>query len=74
MSSWRLYGQSSKKTEERRGEIVAATCQLFLSKGYDSTTMREVMRHLGIAKGTIYHYCASKEELLEAVIESLVES
>ncbi len=62
-----------KKPEERRSEIVAAACKLFLTKGYDSTTMRDVMRHLGIAKGTIYHYFASKEELLEAVIDSLVE-
>jgi AcrR family transcriptional regulator len=29
--------------------------------------------HLGIAKGTIYHYFKSKEELLEAVIEDIVE-
>lgn len=63
-----------KKPEERRSEIVAAASELFLSKGYDSTTMRDVMRHLGIAKGTIYHYFASKEELLEAVIDSLVEA
>lgn len=61
-----------KKPEERRSEIVAAACKLFLSQGYDSTTMQDVMRHLGIAKGTIYHYFASKEELLEAVIDSLV--
>ena len=62
-----------KKPEERRSEIVATACQLFLSKGYDSTTMRDVMRHLGIAKGTIYHYFSSKEELLEAVIDYVVE-
>ena len=62
-----------KKPEERKSEIVATACQLFLSKGYDSTTMKDVMRHLGIAKGTIYHYFSSKEELLEAVIDSVAE-
>ncbi len=62
-----------KKPEERRSEIVATACQLFLSKGYDRTTMQDVMRHLGIAKGTIYHYFSSKEELLEAVIDSVAE-
>ncbi len=63
-----------KKPEERKSEIVAAACELFLSKGYDSTTMQDVMRKLGIAKGTIYHYFSSKEDLLEAVIDSLAES
>ncbi len=62
-----------KKAEERRGEIIAVASQLFLSQGYDTTTMRDVMLHLGIAKGTIYHYFQSKEELLEAVIDSLAE-
>lgn len=63
-----------KKPEERKSEIVAAACELFLSKGYGSTTMQDVMRKLGIAKGTIYHYFSSKEDLLEAVIDSLAES
>lgn len=62
-----------KKPEERKNEIIAAACQLFLSKGYDRTTMQEVMRHLGIAKGTIYHYFSSKDDLLEAVIGSVAE-
>jgi AcrR family transcriptional regulator len=63
-----------KKPEERKSEIVATACQLFLSKGYDRTTMKDVMSHLGIAKGTIYHYFSSKEELLEAVIDSIAEA
>ena len=62
-----------KKAEERKSEIIAAACQLFLTKGYDSTTMQDVMRHLQIAKGTIYHYFSSKEQLLEAVIDSVAE-
>lgn len=63
-----------KKPEERKSEIIAAACELFLSKGYDKTTMQDVMRYLGIAKGTIYHYFKSKEELLEAVIDSVAEN
>jgi len=62
-----------KKPEERKREIVATACELFLSKGYDSTTMKDVMRQLGIAKGTIYHYFSSKEDLLEAVIDRVAE-
>lgn len=62
-----------KKPEERRSEIIQAAGQLFLTKGYDRTTMQDVMRHLGIAKGTIYHYFGSKEELLEAVILHVAE-
>ncbi len=62
-----------KKAEERRGEIIEAARRLFLTKGYDNTTMQDVMHHLQIAKGTIYHYFNSKEQLLEAVILHVAE-
>lgn len=62
-----------KAPEERRGDIVKAARSLFLHKGYESTTMRDVMKVLSIAKGTIYHYYRSKEELLEAVLQQMIE-
>src|ERR1700733_4203361 len=61
-----------KKPAERRAEIVKTARDLFLTKDYDKTTMQDFMNHLGIAKGTIYHYFKSKEELLEAVVEDIV--
>jgi AcrR family transcriptional regulator len=61
-----------KKPEERRLEIILAARELFETKDYETTTMQNVMDQLGIAKGTIYHYFKSKEELLEAVIEYTV--
>ena len=54
-----------KKPEERRQEIIEAARELFQAKDYEKTTMRDVMDKLGIAKGTIYHYFRSKEDLLE---------
>ena len=61
-----------KKPEERRREIVSASRSLFLSQGYENTTIQDVMNKLQIAKGTTYHYFKSKEELLEAVIDDMV--
>lgn len=62
-----------KKPEERRREIVGAARELFEAGDYASTTMRDVMDRLGIAKGTIYHYFSSKEALLEAVVENIID-
>lgn len=62
-----------KKPEERRREILRAARVLFQTKDYEQTTMQDVMKSVGIAKGTIYHYFKSKQELLEAVIEEMVE-
>lgn len=62
-----------KKPEERRREIIAAANELFQTKEYEATTMKDVMEAVGIAKGTIYHYFKSKEDLLEAVVEQTVD-
>lgn len=61
-----------KKPDVRKAEIIKTARMLFQSRDYDKTTMQDVMDELGIAKGTIYHYFKSKEELLEAVIEDIV--
>lgn len=62
-----------KKAEVRRTEIIEAARFLFQTQEYEKVTMQEVMERLGIAKGTIYHHFQSKEELLEAVVENIVE-
>lgn len=62
-----------KKSAERRAEIVKTARLLFQTKEYEKATMQDVMEALDIAKGTIYHYFKSKEDLLEAVIEDIVE-
>lgn len=61
-----------KKPFERKTEILKAAAHLFRTKDYEKATMQDVMEELDIAKGTIYHYFKSKEELLEAVIEDIV--
>ncbi len=62
-----------KKPSERRSDIINAARDLYRAKDVRNTTMQDVMDSLGIAKGTIYHYFKSKDELFEAVIESIVD-
>lgn len=61
-----------KNASQRRSEIVEAARHLFQTKEYEKATLQDVMDRLGIAKGTIYHYFKSKEELLEAVVDDVV--
>ena len=61
-----------KKPLQRRSEILEAARHLFQTRGYERTTLQDVMNRLGIAKGTIYHYFKSKEELLEVAVEEMV--
>jgi AcrR family transcriptional regulator len=63
-----------KNPTVRKTEIIKAAAKLFLAKEYEKTTLQDVMDHLGIAKGTIYHYFDSKEDLLEAVVIDMVDA
>jgi AcrR family transcriptional regulator len=62
-----------KKPDERRREIIAVSRKLFLEKGFEKSTIQDVMYHLNIAKGTTYHYFKSKRQLLDAVIYDMVD-
>jgi len=62
-----------KKTEIRRQELIAAARALMSEDRRGNATMESIVQNLGIAKGTLYPYFRSKEELLEAIVESLVD-
>lgn len=49
-----------KEYEERRKEILETAERLFLTKGYTKTTVNDILKEIGIAKGTFYHYFKSK--------------
>lgn len=59
---------------ERKAEILAAAEVLFTTKGYASSTVNEILMMLNIAKGTFYHYFASKEALMDAVIARYIDA
>jgi AcrR family transcriptional regulator len=63
-----------KDPKERRSNIIDMSAQLFLSNGYEETSVNTIVEKLGVAKGTFYHYFKSKEEILEAVLENYLSS
>ena len=56
-----------KKGDARRGELLATAERLFYTKGYEQTSVQDVLDALSLSKGGFYHYFQSKIELLEAV-------
>ena len=62
-----------KKGEQRKQELLNLAYQMFIEKGYENTSIDEIVAKAGIAKGTYYYYFASKEATLEAVIEKMIE-
>jgi AcrR family transcriptional regulator len=52
----------------RRTEILDAAERLIVAKGYEQTTIQDLLDQLHLSKGAFYHYFDSKLTLLEAVL------
>jgi AcrR family transcriptional regulator len=57
----------------RRRELIDCAQAMFLSRGYERTTINDVIIATGLSKGAFYHYFRSKEDLLEAIAGRFAE-
>lgn len=62
-----------KTADERRNEILDAADELFSQKGFDGTSTNDLLKKVGIARGTLYHHFKSKEKIMDALIERYSE-
>jgi AcrR family transcriptional regulator len=61
--------RTPKTTEDRREQILDAALGVFANKGFDRASNKDIAREAGITTGLIYHYFASKGELLKSLLE-----
>ncbi|PYI51543.1 TetR/AcrR family transcriptional regulator [Paenibacillus flagellatus] len=62
----------NKYPEETINQILTVALNLFMQKGYEQTSIQDIINELGgLTKGAIYHHFKSKEEIMQAVIDHL---
>ena len=59
--------------DEKRCDIARASIELFCDKGITQTSIDEIAKSAGVAKGTIYLYFKNKEEIIFAIWNMIVE-
>lgn len=69
----RTKKQVKELREKSKTLIRDAGLSIFVSKGYHQATMAEIAREAGISKGLIYNYYASKEDLLNKIIDDVFD-
>lgn len=62
-----------KEATERRNEILDVAERLFCAKGYDNTSTNDILAEIGIARGTLYYHFKSKEDILDAMIDRILD-
>jgi TetR/AcrR family transcriptional regulator, cholesterol catabolism regulator len=55
----------------REQEILEAAAEVFHERGYESTSIADIAKRVGILKGSLYYYITSKEDLLHEIIKGV---
>jgi len=69
-----MGGPREENNEKRRRDILSASLALFVEKGYAGTTVRDISIATGTSNGLLFHYFATKEEILLALASHAMES
>jgi TetR/AcrR family transcriptional regulator, cholesterol catabolism regulator len=64
---------SRERYDRRQAEVVQEAARVFAARGYDQTSVPQLAEELGIAAGSLYHYFGSKEQLLIAICDQLMD-
>ncbi|WP_167149474.1 TetR/AcrR family transcriptional regulator [Actinomyces sp. ZJ308] len=64
--------RTHRPAAQRREEILDAAHALFTTKGFQPTTMEDILKVVGIAKGTLYYHFPGKEQILKALVLRIV--
>jgi len=60
-----------KPAAVRKKEILDAALSLFMVRGYGGTSVNDILAATGLSKGAFYHHFASKEVMLEALVQRM---
>lgn len=64
---------SVEEIKTRKQEFLNIALELFYQKGFENTTINDIIYQAGVSKGAFYHYFNSKEEVLETIARQYVE-
>ena len=62
-------GAEARGDSAKRRQIIDGACRVFLTQGFDASSMGAIAKEAGVSKGTLYVYFKSKEDLFEAIVE-----
>lgn len=62
-------GIRNEQREKRKQEILAASLDLFIRRGYAATKISDIAQSVGMSVGLLFHYFETKEKLYESLVQ-----
>lgn len=62
-----------ERAQQKRNALLESGRSLFIEKGYEQTTAKEIAAHAGVATGTFYRYFSDKRQLLMSLLEDKID-
>lgn len=63
----------TNKSKKRKQEILNTAQKLFNIKGFQDTSISDIMKTVGAAKGAFYYYFETKDQVLDTLVEQSVD-
>ncbi len=64
---------TAKEGDVRKREFIETAIKIFKNKGYEKTSINDILKEMNITKGAFYYYFKSKEALLGEVVNELIQ-
>ena len=65
--------KTKEEAEKTRARILASALSLFVKRGYEKTTFTDIAARLKMTKGAVYWHFETKESLLVALVQEMLE-
>ncbi len=69
--TWIIIGIVGGRMNKRRRRVADAALKLFVEKGFQQTSIQDIIEHANISKGTFYNYFSNKNECIAEILEGL---
>src|SRR5215472_9317423 len=61
----------AQRREATRSSVLGAARKEFAARGFAATTIDDIAKRAGVAKGAVYHHFGAKEEIFERVLDAI---
>ena len=63
-----MAGKLQRQKQEKKESLVDASYDLFLKKGFNKTSIDDIVKKANVAKGTFYLYFKDKSDVMENIV------